>query len=284
MYTRCPQCQTVFRITSAQLKARAGQVRCGRCQAVFQGDRHLVDRPERKVERPAGAPRRRTPRKGTRTEAGTATTPGLDTAATAAVASPRAADGEPPQAGEARSEAAPSGDTATPALLLRPRRSRTAALLWGLGSLLLLLVLAAQAVLFYGAQMVRQEPALKPLVELVCRHLPCRHSLVIDMHRLELLETQVTPHPRYDRALRIQATLVNRAEYVQPYPLLEVTLIDTRGQVVSRRAYRAAEYLRKDQRGDGGLLPQVAVTVRLDITSPGPDASGYEILLLPPSE
>jgi predicted Zn finger-like uncharacterized protein len=35
MQTRCPDCQTVFRVTPEQLKARAGKVRCGQCQSVF---------------------------------------------------------------------------------------------------------------------------------------------------------------------------------------------------------------------------------------------------------
>lgn len=35
MRTRCPECGTVFRVTSEQLRRKAGKVRCGNCQAVF---------------------------------------------------------------------------------------------------------------------------------------------------------------------------------------------------------------------------------------------------------
>src|SRR6266852_5653812 len=35
MVTRCPACATAFRVTEPQLRARAGQVRCGRCGALF---------------------------------------------------------------------------------------------------------------------------------------------------------------------------------------------------------------------------------------------------------
>ena len=35
MKTRCSNCQTTFRVTPDQLKARAGKVRCGQCQTVF---------------------------------------------------------------------------------------------------------------------------------------------------------------------------------------------------------------------------------------------------------
>lgn len=43
MYTECPNCQTAFRITSAQLKAAGGKTRCGRCQTVFNALEQLMD-------------------------------------------------------------------------------------------------------------------------------------------------------------------------------------------------------------------------------------------------
>ena len=40
--TRCPHCQTTFRVANDQLKLRAGLVRCGSCREVFNGIEHLV--------------------------------------------------------------------------------------------------------------------------------------------------------------------------------------------------------------------------------------------------
>lgn len=45
MRTRCPRCQTIFRITPEQLRARGGKVRCGNCQAVFNALETLVEEP-----------------------------------------------------------------------------------------------------------------------------------------------------------------------------------------------------------------------------------------------
>ena len=36
-FTRCPGCNTIFRVTPPQLALRAGQVRCGHCRTVFDG-------------------------------------------------------------------------------------------------------------------------------------------------------------------------------------------------------------------------------------------------------
>src|SRR5215831_3827170 len=42
LFTRCPGCKTVFRVTEAQLNLRAGQVRCGHCRTVFNGRDELI--------------------------------------------------------------------------------------------------------------------------------------------------------------------------------------------------------------------------------------------------
>src|SRR6187551_1739494 len=46
MVTRCPTCATLFRVTPQQLQLRQGQVRCGRCTAVFDGFAGLATLPE----------------------------------------------------------------------------------------------------------------------------------------------------------------------------------------------------------------------------------------------
>jgi predicted Zn finger-like uncharacterized protein len=40
--TRCPACATAFRVSESQLRARAGQVRCGRCGAQFDALAYLA--------------------------------------------------------------------------------------------------------------------------------------------------------------------------------------------------------------------------------------------------
>lgn len=53
MKSRCPNCQTVFRVTPEQLKARAGKVRCGQCQAVFNALDSLLEEEKPATHAPA---------------------------------------------------------------------------------------------------------------------------------------------------------------------------------------------------------------------------------------
>ena len=41
--TKCPHCNTIFRVAADQLKLRGGIVRCGTCKEVFDGNAALVD-------------------------------------------------------------------------------------------------------------------------------------------------------------------------------------------------------------------------------------------------
>ena len=42
MRNRCPECGTVFRVTSEQLRLKAGKVRCGQCRTVFNAFDQLL--------------------------------------------------------------------------------------------------------------------------------------------------------------------------------------------------------------------------------------------------
>lgn len=50
--TRCPHCDTSFRVTDAQLAAARGAVRCGACLLVFTATEHLVLPPAEEPEAP----------------------------------------------------------------------------------------------------------------------------------------------------------------------------------------------------------------------------------------
>lgn len=59
LVTRCPVCATAFRVLPEQLAARNGQVRCGKCTAVFDGAAGLLkqNQPEAPVPEDAAASR-----------------------------------------------------------------------------------------------------------------------------------------------------------------------------------------------------------------------------------
>lgn len=181
---------------------------------------------------------------------------------------------------EARSEPASIGPLQLTLPGLAPRL-QTRLPFWILGNLLLFTILLTQGVYFYGSDLARLSPSLKPTLAGVCHVLGCELTPPQDINLIDLMEARVAPHPKFNKALRIRATLVNRASFAQAFPTMEVTLSDNSGQVIARRAFKPVEYVEKT-RVDGELMPpNVAIPVLLDVTHPDNRALGYEIRLLP---
>jgi predicted Zn finger-like uncharacterized protein len=297
MYTQCPKCETVFHITIEQLRVHDGVVRCGRCDHVFNADQQLFsDIPE---AAPDKTPARKKPRleniaKPKSPKLKTANSPKRPPAARAKVAAV-----PEPAAEELEAAAAPwvapvkekvkppteftsSEDQldefpVTPSL---PRRRFS--FLWIVGAILLILLLAAQTTYFYRDQLAAY-PGLRPYLDEMCVRLDCRVQPPYDASRIELVQpTNIAPHPRIASALRLRATLVNRAGDVQAHPYMQVTLTDSAGRVLARRVFSPRQYLEQATTPGTDMPPHLAVSALIDITNPDGKAVGYQIDFLPP--
>ena len=265
MYTRCPQCQTVFRVTTEQLSERGGLVRCGQCTAVFRADENLVTEATQALA-----------------EAVPAVMPPPQPQSVAGQPAALAPGSKGEKARKPKAAPGPPTDLPTVKELLlggRPR-PRTRPFFWALGSFLLLLVLAGQYVFFYSSELARKQE-LRPYVARACDILGCQIKPRQDVNLIELTHTRVTVHHRYENALRIRATLVNRATFSQPFPLLEVSLLDRQGRVIARRSFSAQQYLRDNADTNRSMPPNIAIKSQLEITNEGLTPEGYEIRLLP---
>ncbi|MBI3574103.1 MAG: DUF3426 domain-containing protein [Gammaproteobacteria bacterium] len=281
LHTRCPQCQTIFHVTPAQLEARAGLVRCGICAGAFQADRNLIET----------LPNNRNPARASATDEIARTDP-IERAVTGQPDSPAddSMDGGGTTPGtaevEQRRERLPRAASGTAAddlplmneFPLASKHRRTPTAMWLLGGVLLLVLLAAQVAYFYAPQLAR-DARLKPWLALYCERAGCDLRPLRGTLPIDLVETAVAPHPRYENALRLSAVLVNRAEQVQPYPVMEVSLTDSEGQVLARRSFAPAQYL-ESPASHGALAPNIAVRARLDVTNADGRAIGYEIRLV----
>lgn len=257
-HSQCPECRTVFTVTDEQLGQRKGLVRCGRCDEVFQADQHFVERSSSK---------------------------------TPAKEKEHTIKKEPSLAGLSAEQPndQPDADTDTyntplPTVseLIHGRKSgpQTRPVFWSLGAAVLVILLAGQWVYFNRDELARDKQ-WAGFVQQFCTTLHCTITPRHDVGLVELTDTRVAPHPKFAKALRVKATLINRAKYTQPYPLMEVTLTDTEGKVLARKRFDAREYLKNIKQSDTGLAPNVAKKAQMEITSPDTAADGYEIRLLP---
>lgn len=266
LHTLCPACGTTLALTSAQLKARKGLVRCGRCAEVFRGDRHLVDAPpsEKKVRKRDTTKQTPKPKQKTLTQ---------NESPTERVKLAKRGDDD---SDSSLQQEFISADVAQ--LLRGKRRWHVTPLVWLIAAVALSVVLVGQIAYFYPSELARY-PQLAPLVTRVCASLGCQVQAKQDVGLIELVRTTVGPHPKQEQALRVRAALVNRADFPQPFPLMEITLTNSAGEVIARRTFSPTEYLKSADVGDS-MIPNVVVDGLLDISNPDPNPGGYQIRLL----
>ena len=308
MYTQCPKCRTVFRVTLEQLQTREGVVRCGQCTHVFQADHHLyTEIPEETpkqseksgsgaaVKKPrgdklkagsgVGRPARRSPRHGKTGRSEPAEV--IEVTAAPAPWSPAAEDAPSPSADKAAEKRSVKGHgkipqgSATAPLLVRQALRRLLSALWIVGSALLVILLAGQTAYFYRDALA-DYPQFRPFIVELCQQFGCAIRLSSDVGSIELVRpTGIAPHPRTGNALRLRATMVNRSQSSQPYPLMEVTLSDSAGRTLARRTFTPREYLERPTM-ETEMSPNLAVSILLDVTNPNGKAVGYQIDFVAP--
>ncbi len=263
MYAQCPDCLTVYKLRAEPLALGRGRARCGSCGAEFDALATLVD------ELPAEA-FTTLKRRSTGTQV-----PQLNVPALRPQAEQRELFVDFDRTGRASArEHAPSFAHAPRRASRPPREWR-----WPLGVATLALVLGGQ---FAWAQrehlLVR--PEIRAAADSVCARLGCSVPTGVDRTRLALTARDVRPHPSVQHALIISATLLNRAEFVQAYPTVEITLSDVDDNRIALRRFRPQEYLADPQEARRGLGAGASATFNLEVEDPGRDAVAFEFRFL----
>jgi predicted Zn finger-like uncharacterized protein len=266
MYTFCPTCSTVFAIKAEHLLAAAGRVRCGSCGQVFRAFDYVYEDLDAVQSGLAEYHARQTVRHAKEREAD----------------SDYAGEEVGTDHGQDDLDAASPDDFPMPAEFTDswPERSHFGRNLAKGGIIgVLLLLLGVQWVYFNRTSLAAQND-WRPGLELFCSLLRCELPLRVDLSRIELVRRDVRKHPRIAGALLINATLVNHADFPQPYPILEVSFSNSTGTPVAARRFRPGEYLGNQVDIRAGMPVNTALQVMLEIEDPGEDAVSFQFEFL----
>ena len=268
LVTRCPGCATAFRVEPAQLAARSGQVRCGKCNTVFDGIAALVDgasAAKRVAPSPAKASEPPPPR---------ASEP----------PPPKPAEPSPPKVPEPPPRQLEVVDEPLPEFLAEPAPPRRA--LWASLAALAALILVAQVVLYFRSELATGVPASRDALQAACRLLGCELRLPRQAKLLGIDSYDVHPDTRREGVIVLNAVIRNRAPFPQEYPALQLTLTDENDRALVSRTVLPREYLEPARFAElvkrgieaGG---EAALTLHFDASRTR--ATGYELVLFYPS-
>jgi hypothetical protein len=160
------------------------------------------------------------------------------------------------------------------------RAGRTRRIAMGIGSLLLLLALAAQGFIVFRNVLAARYPQTKPVLAAACGVLGCRVELPgqIDTLSIETGELQSLGGNTFS----LTTLLRNQGGLAQAWPHIELALTDANDKPLLRRVFTPAEYLPQGVAVANGFAPRSEQPVKLYFELTQLKASGYHIAVFYP--
>ncbi|WBA82992.1 DUF3426 domain-containing protein [Endozoicomonas sp. GU-1] len=289
----CPHCQTIFRITHAQLKAARGSVRCGSCLQVFNAidqlpllkeqEKKALNTPTESVET-SPSNHREEPRTPTQTQKKlretlvvqqqkpvkkpdstppeTSRSKDLDPSIKAKVATaPIQYDGYHQQSIETLIHELDQRETEETINEQQLRRKRT---YWGVAACSLLVLLTLQFA-WFNRNTLSLNPALRPAYTMTCNLLSCTLPPMVNLTAIRSVDLVIRSHPDQDNALQVDAVIINEARHSQPFPDLKLTFTDINGRLVANRTFTPSEYLGGELAGSDEMPKAQPIRLGLEI-------------------
>lgn len=299
MFTSCPSCLKQFRIQASQLSIADGQVKCGVCDHEFSALSRLSDVPlvldQMSYEYDYET------KKIPVAESELGDEPEFDIFEQARTddAYEKGIDHEIEKGEEATSEEARAekhgleeghlsefpdeilGDIPDELREKPPAKSSLLAIMcWGFGTLLLLIIITAQLAWFNRDELLSRYPQLDPVARKICDHLQCEILRYKDISSIKLLNRDVRNHPLYEGSLLVNATMANKSDTIQPFPLIQLALFNPGGEVIGYREFKPDDYLDDSINIPGGMMPESPIHFVLEVSGPTEGAVSFEFHFL----
>ena len=314
MKSRCPECQTVFRVTPDQLKARAGKVRCGQCQNIFNALDSLLDEDSQDTQH-------------RETKAISESSENQPESVSEIFGENHASPNphpltpleeviQPPSSEIGPSEATDVEDTqilseaaaqelgkASGLILPRemtqipgyskwaegvmsgsstPPMGKTIRWPFVLIAVLLIITLAGQIAFRFRSEIAVGAPALRPALEILSQVFDSEIPMPHHVELISIENSDLQTDPTQGNLLVLNAILRNRASYGQAYPSLELSLTDTQDAAIARRVFAPGEYLSPKIQVDKPFGENSDVAVRVWIEAKDISAAGYRLYVFYP--
>lgn len=305
MKTRCPGCETTFRVTPEQLKARAGKVRCGQCQTVFNALDSLLEETATSassanvtvasvtpspVHEPAPieidilleAPVDSEPAKPLEIALALAPAPSAEPLSEAAAEELARASGLIVARETTEIHGYSKWAEGVMSSPIAPSAGKSTSWPFTLVALLLVMAFGIQLVFHFRSEIATSLPGLRPALMALSESLGTGIPLPHHSELVSIETSDLQADPSRSNLLVLQATLRNRAAYGQAFPLLELSLTDTQDNAIARRVFQPGEYL-PPQTPPGQAFPANAeIAVRLWIEAKEISAAGYRLYVFYP--
>ncbi|MFO8141638.1 MAG: DUF3426 domain-containing protein [Marinobacter sp.] len=152
--------------------------------------------------------------------------------------------------------------------------------LWTLVVLALLGILVAQ-VTWFQFDRLSAIPQLRPFYEKGCELAGCQLKPLINVDAIQSRKLVVRTDPENRNQLIVDAVIINRAGFEQPFPAIALTFSNLNGDVVAQSTFMPEEYLAGDAETLDIMPSETPVRIAISIRDPGRDAVNYNLNFRP---
>lgn len=147
---------------------------------------------------------------------------------------------------------------------------------WSFLAVALVAALVAQ-VTYFQVDRLSSIPELRPYYEKGCEILGCTLPQLVAIDRIQSQKLVVRTDPKQRNTLIVDAVIINRAEFEQPFPGIGLTFSNLNGDVVAQSLFEPDEYLAGDAKDSKVMPTGTPVRISITIRDPGRDAVNYNI-------
>jgi len=291
MYTRCPSCRAAFSISQQQLEIAAGVVRCGICEHVFDAKLFLFNQEPRPAEADNGADNEITDvieAVDLELNSGPHTTIDLEildrdlhdhtSTADEDIIGTEQTKGHS-ECDTAESETGHSGDDKVIPKIIADQVSslekpspKIKPVQWlGMVTLIVLLAfLGIQTVAAFKANIIPSS-----YQGIICQWLKCSVELPRALDKIEVLNRSIHTHPTEPQALMVTLTIINRAPFTQPYPVIQLLFLNTSGDIIAARQFSPNHYLQEEWSADRLMASMTPLSIQLEVHDVGEEVVSY---------
>jgi predicted Zn finger-like uncharacterized protein len=148
--------------------------------------------------------------------------------------------------------------------------------LWFLVILALLGGLVSQVVWFQFDRL-SSIPQLRPFYVQGCEVFGCNLKPLVDVQSIQSRKLVVKTNPENRSQLIVDAVIINRASFEQPFPAIALTFSNLNNDIVAQSIFSPDEYLAGDGKELEAMTPDTSVRILINIRDPGKDAVNYNI-------
>lgn len=151
---------------------------------------------------------------------------------------------------------------------------------WTLAVLGLLGALIAQ-VTWYQFDRLSAIPQLRPFYEKGCEIAGCELKPLMNVEAIQSRKLVVRTDPENRDQLIVDAVILNRAGFEQPFPAIALTFSNLNGDVVAQSTFTPEEYLAGEATELASMPKETPVRIAIRIRDPGRDAVNYNLSFRP---